>query len=366
MATMSSSELLQAKAELWCHSFGYLKSMALHCAVKLGIPNAIHRCGGTASLSDLLAVLPAGSNKRANLARLMRFLTMSGLFAMATKDVYRLTPVSRLLVTDDDNTGPDGHDTSLSPLVLASMTRFQVNAALHLANWFGIETTGEEEEMPESTPFVLADGTDFWGITSRDPEFNRVFNDGMGSDSRFTMELAVRECPEVFAGIGSLIDVGGGNGTAAKAIARAFPHVKCSVLDLPQVISGVGDDEMVEFIAGDMMEYIPPVDAVLLKYVLHDWSDNDCVKILRVCREAIVSDKVLGKVIIVDTVVGSPSNTIYEAQLLLDMAMMVFTTGKERTENEWQKIFTEAGFNSYKILPILGMVSIIELYPNPK
>jgi ubiquinone/menaquinone biosynthesis C-methylase UbiE len=81
--------------------------------------------------------------------------------------------------------------------------------------------------------------------------------------------IIVRECGEVFAGINSLVDVGGGDGTMAKAIAKAFPHVRCSVLDLPHVVGGNGmpgeGEGTVEFIAGDMMVFIPPADAVLLK-----------------------------------------------------------------------------------------------------
>ena len=77
-------------------------------------------------------------------------------------------------------------------------------------------------------------------------------------------------CREVFACVNSLVDVGGGDGTMAKAIAKAFPHVRCSVLDLPQVVDGNGmlggeGEGTVEFIAGDMMVFIPPADAVLLK-----------------------------------------------------------------------------------------------------
>ena len=46
------------------------------------------------------------------------------------------------------------------------------------------------------------------------------------------------------------------------ANAEAFPHVKCSVSELPQVVDGVPADGTVEFVAGDMMDFIPPVDAV--------------------------------------------------------------------------------------------------------
>ena len=114
MATCSSEELLQAHAELWDHTFSYLKSMALVSAIRLGIPTAIHRCGGTASLPDLLAALPVPESKKSYLPHLMRFLTVSGILTIDVPAIgectnagadgtYRLTPLSRLLV--DDNTG---------------------------------------------------------------------------------------------------------------------------------------------------------------------------------------------------------------------------------------------------------------------
>lgn len=49
-----------------------------------------------------------------------------------------------------------------------------------------------------------------------------------------------------------------------------------------------------------MFESIPHADAVLLKFILHDWSDKDCVRILKMCREAIPSREEGGKVIIID------------------------------------------------------------------
>lgn len=73
--------LFHAEAELWCHAFSYLKSMALQCAIKLGIPNAIHRCGGTASLPELHAALPVAVSKRPCVSRIMTFLAASRIFS---------------------------------------------------------------------------------------------------------------------------------------------------------------------------------------------------------------------------------------------------------------------------------------------
>jgi hypothetical protein len=86
------------------------------------------------------------------------------------------------------------------------------------------------------------------------------------------------------------------------------------------------------------------------------------VKILTRCREAIAHGTKEGKVIIIDEVVGSPSKNILEAQLLMDMQMMSLFTAKERYEQDWNKMFKEAGFINYKIYPILGVRSVIELY----
>lgn len=361
MAT-SSAELLQAEAELVRHSLGYLKSMALHSAVKLGIPDALHRCGGTASLHDLESTLALPCSKRPYLSRLMKMLAVEGIFTAVAVDVpaagegaatvpsvrYGLNPVSRLLV--------NGSTACLSPCMLMGTSPLFLEASLRLPQWFQRDGEGEPA-------FTMAHGESPYGAAGHDMEFNALVNEAMGSDSQYMAELVVRECGEVFTGITSLVDVGGGNGTMATAIAKAFPHVKCSVLDLPHVIQGVSTHDSVEFAAGDMMEYVPPADAVLLKCVLHNWSDEDCVKILTRCREAIAQGAKAGKVIIIDTVIGSPSQQVLEAQVLMDMQMMMLFMSKEREELNWQKIFMEAGFSHYKIQPILGMRSIIELYP---
>jgi hypothetical protein len=98
--------------------------------------------------------------------------------------------------------------------------------------------------------------------------------------------------------------------------------------------------------------------------VLHFWSDEDCVKILAQCRNAIPSREEGGKVIIIEIVVGPSLGPImFEAQLLMDMLMMVNARGVQRSENDWSKLFVKAGFTDYKIVKKLGARSIIEVYP---
>jgi methylase of polypeptide subunit release factors len=77
--------------------------------------------------------------------------------------------------------------------------------------------------------------------------------------------VLINECKEVFEGLGSLVDVGGGTGTVAKSIAEAFPHLDCTVFDLPHVVADLQGSENLKYVGGDMFEAIPPADGIVLK-----------------------------------------------------------------------------------------------------
>ena len=89
------------------------------------------------------------------------------------------------------------------------------------------------------------------------------------------------------------------------------------------------------------------------------------MKILRKCREAIPSKEKGGKVVVIDIVINEKKeeHDITEAKLLFDLLMMTVVTGRERNEKEWEKLFLEAGFSHYKINPIFGLRSLIEVFP---
>uniref|UniRef100_A0A251S309 Putative O-methyltransferase COMT-type, S-adenosyl-L-methionine-dependent methyltransferase n=1 Tax=Helianthus annuus TaxID=4232 RepID=A0A251S309_HELAN len=89
-----------------------------------------------------------------------------------------------------------------------------------------------------------------------------------------------------------------------------------------------------------MFEAIPRADAVLLNWILHDWSDEECMKILKQCRKAIPSKENGGKLIIMDMVVKvykGNNNELLETQYFFDMLMMMtLVTGRERSEKDGQ------------------------------
>nr|CAB3452800.1 unnamed protein product [Digitaria exilis] len=258
-ARFSRAELLQASVELRHHALGYVKSMALRCAVKLGVANAIHRRGGVASLDDLLAELSLDASRLPCLRSVMRALAASGVFATASDDGehYRLTAVSSLLV--DDSNGISG---SLAPATLLFVAPPFVAPVVNLAEWLLAGAGG----AAATTAFEMTHGEDLWGVLGRDAALRGFFDGALASDTRFVMDMAIRVSPKVFDGIASLVDVAGGAGAAAQAVAAAFPRIKCTVLDLPQVIDALAPaDGLVDYVVGDMMEFVPPADAVLLK-----------------------------------------------------------------------------------------------------
>ncbi|KAK8992076.1 hypothetical protein V6N11_044968 [Hibiscus sabdariffa] len=354
------NELLKAQAHVWNHIFSFINSMSLKCAVDLGIPDIIHNHGKPMTVSELVAALPTlNPTKARNIYRLMRILLHSGFFEqqkLSQEDGYVLTDASRLLLKDN----PFG----ITPLLKVMLDPILTKPWDFLGPWL---------QNNDSTPFDTAHGKPLWDYACHVPKLGHLFNEGMASDARLIINVLIDKCKGSFEGLDSLVDVGGGTGTVGKAIAHAFPHLNCTVLDLPHVVAGLKDSGNLKYVGGDMFEDVLVADAVLLKSILHDWNDDECVKILKRCKEAISErDKgvvIKKKVMIVDMVVmekkkvNDESFNLMETQLFFDMLMMVLQTGRERREEEWAKLFFAAGFTNYKITPILGLRSLIELFP---
>nr|APR63646.1 6a-hydroxymaackiain methyltransferase family protein-like 1 [Populus tomentosa] len=350
-----ATELFQAHTHLHSQMFNYINSMSLMCASQLGIPDIIHNHGRPITLPHLVSALHIAPNKTGIIYRLMRMLVHSGFFATTKaaggqgegeEEAYVLTPPSQLLVKDNTN--------CLSPFMSLINPAF-VTPWLSLGDWF---------RGNEPTAFEHAYGMAFWEYHNQNPELNRLFNEAMACDSQM-MNMVIRDCKPIFEGLNSMVDVGGGTGSLSRIISEAFPHMKCTVLELPQVITNLEGTKNLNYVGGDMFQHIPSADAVLLKLIFHGWSDEDCLKILKKCKEAISSKEKGGKVIIVDVVIDEKKDEkeLTETKLLFDMLMMVVAAGKERSVKEWEKLFLEAGFSHYKITPLFGLRSLIEVYP---
>ncbi|XP_012699936.1 O-methyltransferase ZRP4-like [Setaria italica] len=364
-STDDKQSLLDAQLELWHHTFGYVKSMALKAALDLRIADAIHHHGGTAMLAQIATRATLRPSKLPFLRLLMRVLTVTGVFSSCVRRpavddgdederayYYSNTPASRLLVG-----APGDEITPFLALILDGT--FIVSPFLGLGAWLQRDKPPEQPSL-----FETVQGKNPWDLASREPAFGSLFNEGMVADSGFIMDIVIKECGDVFRGVSSLVDVGGGLGGVAQAISKAFPNVKCSVLDFSHIVADApaGTNSAMYLCSHNFSNLF-----VWFQWVLHDWGDAECVKILKTCRKAIPPREEGGKVIILDMVVGAGSSDLQhkETQVLFDLFIM-FVNGIERNEQGWKKIIFDAGFSDYKIIPVLGVRSIVEVYPKTR
>lgn len=246
-----SSELTETEAKS-LDIVSNMLSLCIKCAMKLNIPNILHKnANPIMSLTDLIAALPnLNPSKISFIPILMRVLVDFGIFNYHHQpqgDGYSLTDVSRALVENDRYNNRS----------LFLFSQYLLKTIASLNDWLC-------NDLP--TAFETAHGKSFWDYCAEKPEFSGVFNDVMDGDSRLISSLLVSDCCKyVFEGLTSLVDVGGGTGTVAMAIAEAFPNLKCTVLDLPHAIGDRKEIENVEFVVGNMFDKIPQANAILLK-----------------------------------------------------------------------------------------------------
>lgn len=165
-----------------------------------------------------------------------------------------------------------------------------------------------------------------------------------------------------FSSVDRVVDVGGANATLVSAVLRAFPNTRGVLLDLAHVVEAVtetlaasGLAERCETVVGDFFKAVPKGDVMLLKQILHDWNDEQCVAILRHCAESLPQG---GRVLVVEMIIsedGKPSPAH-----LMDVNMLVLLPGKERTVTEYGILFAAAGLTPGRVLPTHSPFSIIE------
>ena len=137
------------------------------------------------------------------------------------------------------------------------------------------------------------------------------------------------------------VDVGGANGALMRLLQQANPALRGIIFDRPDVAAAVAADitgDHTEVVGGDFFEALPAADLYLLKFILHDWDDESCVKILSRCREAMVPG---GRIAIIDFLIGDRDDPGVMA--LMDLNMLAVVTGKERTLAEFDALLTKAG-----------------------
>jgi len=264
------------------------------------------------------------------LMRILRFLASHGVFEADERGAIRNTPISELL---RDAPG--------------SM-RDQIRSSWQDVIW------DTYRQLPET-------------LRTGEPAFDRAFNmsffDYLAAHpkvgARFDASMSLMSSPEnaalaaAYSFHGTVVDVAGGRGGLLSAILTRHADVRGVLFDQPQVLEHettllvAAQRDRCRLATGDFFTAVPAEgDVYVLKRVLHDWSDEDAVRILRSCRAALRTD---ARVLVIDAVL-KPGNAP-DPNKMLDVGIMALTRGRERNAEEFQRLFTAAGLTLLQIIP---------------
>jgi hypothetical protein len=161
-----------------------------------------------------------------------------------------------------------------------------------------------------------------------------------------------------------IVDVGGAHGVFLAAALQQAPQARGILFDQAQVVAGAaavlegfGVAERVQCVAGDFLRDMPQGgDVYLLKHILHDWNDQDCVSILRKVRESMVPD---GRVIVAELPVADDGRDAALAAMF-DLNMLVMLGGRERAPAEYAALFERVGLHLHRVVPTAAAIAVIE------
>ncbi|MBK7336857.1 MAG: methyltransferase domain-containing protein [Saprospirales bacterium] len=198
-------------------------------------------------------------------------------------------------------------------------------------------------------------GTSFFEFLETNEEYGKPFNQ-MGTERSTMMAPTAVEAYD-FSAFNTICDVGGGQGMLLKVILENNPQAKGILFDLQNTVKNhvLGSlDNRFEVISGSFFEHVPNADCIILKAIIHDWSDENSEKILSNCRRALNPE---GKLLLIEFVVEEPYNPML---LFADLHMQVMIGGAERTELEFRDLLQSAGFALNRIIPTKSGMVIIE------
>ncbi|CAA7022844.1 unnamed protein product [Microthlaspi erraticum] len=238
-------------------------------------------------------------------------------------------------------------------------SRFMVN---HSEVYFKTWTNLKDVILEGKDAFTSAHGMKLFEYVSSNKQFGEMFNKAMSEASTLTIEK-VLEVYKGFEDVNTLVDVGGGIGTVLGLVTSKYPHIKGINFDLPSAIAQAPLYPGVEHVSGDMFIEVPKGDAIFMKLVLHDWNDEDCVKILKNCWKSLHEK---GKVIIVEMVrpvkpkINDASSKVVLAR---DMVMLTLCSGgQEKSLSQFETLAFDSGFRRCEIICRVNSYHVIEFH----
>jgi hypothetical protein len=316
---------------------GYWISQALYVAAKLDLADLL--IPGPRSADELAQ---ATKSHAPSVYRLLRALASVGVFAEDGQGRFSLTPLAECLRSD----------VRASQRALAIMSGEE-----HYRAWgellYSVQTG--------KTAFDKLYGMPIFAFLAQNPDQAKIFDAAMvGVHGRET--AAMLDAYE-FSGVGTLADLGGGNGSLLTTVLKKYPGMQGILFDLPGVterakanLQAAGLADRCKVIGGNFFESAPGgADAYLMRHIIHDWDDERSTKILQNVHRAMGKE---GRLLVVEGVIPPGDDPSFSK--LLDLTMLVIPGGKERTEDEYRKLYEAGGFHITRIVPTMAEVSVIE------
>ena len=322
---------------------GRWRSQILYTGVELGVFEYVSSQPKNAS--EIAKVL----NLDYNLAyRLLRALGSLGLLREGVNRDFTITQQGEFLRKDN-------------PKTLRGIALLEEGPE-HYALWKHLPTMikdGKQNAFPREY------GQKLFEFTDSNPLYREVFNQAMSSYSSIQTAWVTDALKGYnFSNVNTVCDVGGGQGHLLCSLLVKYPHLKGTVIELDSVIKNndllwaekMGVKDRCTYVGGNMFSKVPATDAYIMKMILHDWSDDECVKILSNIYNAASEN---GTVLIAEHLVPGPEEPHFSK--LFDIHMMCVATGKERTVEEYVDLLKKTGWNHADTFQSQsGLMGIIE------
>jgi hypothetical protein len=303
----------------------------------------VTRAVGTFARLGLADVMEDGAEEAAAIAaarglvpdrvyRLLRALSTVGIVAEPARGRFTLTPLGRLLGSHAPNN-----------------TR---TTAIFLNDYFADMWVHLDDALAgDRTAFEALKGKPFFEWLGENPDEARRFN-------RMMLEVHGPETPAIvaaydFSTFDHVVDVGGGNGSLLSAVLAAYPNRRGTLFDMAEAVAAARRGEGgplpgVSFVTGDVFTTAAPEggDVYLIRHLMHDYDDPDCIRILSNVRRAMKST---ARVLVLEAPL--PSDDSPGPGRWLDLQVMVLCSGRERTVEEYAALFVKAGLRLNRTVP---------------
>ena len=299
---------------------------------------ADHLAQGPLSVEDLAA---RTGTHAPFLFRLLRALESTGIFTQVSPGVFGNSPASEYLKRNADNSS-----WAWIRICLGS------GGNVYLG-WQGIM-----HALKTGQPgFDSISGMPAWEWMQQNPEMGSTFNRAM-------RDLSASISPVVAASydwsrFDVIADIAGGVGAQLSAILETHPSCEGILFDQPQVVAEAPHHDRIETVGGDFFDAIPlKADAYMMRWILHDWTDEECLQILANVKRAADPG---ARLVAIDSVI--PESSEPDMGKWMDLNMMVNISGRERTAAEFEALFERAGFEVDEIVKTASPLGIVVSKP---